>query len=200
MSQSTRRPAAIPVTLFAGLLFSGSSPAVQWQVVPENSRLAFVASQQGAEFKGQFDSFEAKIELDPEDPSTGRIEAVVQTGSVNTWNEERDEYLVDPDWFHVAQWPTARFETNSIAETPDGDYVATGQLTLREVTRPVTMMFNLQPVGETARLQGIVELARLEFGVGQGIWATTEWVGDTVRVMIDLELQAGTSPPVPPPP
>lgn len=68
-------------------------------------------------------------------------------------------------------------------------YLARGTLTLRGVTRPVPVRFRFQRSPEGgARLDGSTRLRRLDFGVGQGEWTSTEWVGDEVEVQFELRL------------
>ncbi len=163
-----------------------------WQVVADESRLTFTAIQQGAKFEGRFTDFSAEAQLDPDATHGGHISAVIATGSVDTANTERDDYLRGSDWFDVRRWPHAQFETTSIEKQPDGSYIAHARLTLRDQTRPVTMHFTLTPDDQDPsrwRLAGIVPLRRLNFGVGQGIWTDTTWVGDEVIVKVELVLQ-----------
>ena len=68
-------------------------------------------------------------------------------------------------------------------------YLARGTLTLRGVTRPVSVRFRFERSPEGgARLDGSARLRRLDFGVGQGEWTSTEWVGDEVEVSFELRL------------
>ena len=66
---------------------------------------------------------------------------------------------------------------------------ADGELTIRGVTKPVPVMFTLAPGDGPAVMKGNASLNRLAFGLGQGEWASTEWVGDEVDVRFDLRLQ-----------
>lgn len=68
-------------------------------------------------------------------------------------------------------------------------YLAQGTLTLRGVARPVPVRFTFERLADGgARLTGSTTLSRLEFGVGQGEWTSTEWIGDAVEVSFDLRL------------
>ena len=72
-----------------------------------------------------------------------------------------------------------------------GRYTAQGRLTLRDVTRDVTVSFTFKPAadGRTAMLAGGTTVRRLDFGVGQGEWRDTRWVGDEVTIQFDLFLR-----------
>ena len=170
-------------------------------MVPAESTLKFIAEQQGAKFEGRFESFSAAFTFDTHQPAEGGLRGTIDTASVNTFNQERDDYLRSAEWFDAVRWPQAIFETTSIEPAGDGAWLANASLSLRDVTRPVTMRFSFTPPeGDApARLTGAVDLLRLEFGVGQGIWTNTEWVGDAVRVELDLSLRRTDAEPAPQP-
>ncbi len=184
--------------LIACLLAGASALASEWIMVPAESTLKFIAEQQGAKFEGQFESFSAAFTFDARHPAEGGLRGTIDTASVNTFNQERDDYLRSADWFDSARWPQAIFETISIEPADDGAWLANASLSLRDVTRPVKMTFSFTPPeGNTpGRLTGAVELLRLEFGVGQGVWTNTEWVGDAVRVEVDLSLRRPDAEPL----
>ncbi len=68
--------------------------------------------------------------------------------------------------------------------------MADGLLRMRDQTRPVTLAFTLEQLPDgRLRFAGKTLIRRLEFGVGQGQWANTEWVGNEVTVQVDLVLE-----------
>ncbi len=181
--------AALCVLLAAGLI-AEAGPA-DYALVAGEGKLGFTAVQQGAEFEGEFERFDARIHFDANALAEAWIEATVETGSVNTRNAERDEYLRAAEWFDVSRWPAAVFRAEQIRSV-DGQYLASGELTLRDVTAPAALRFTLTPQPEGgARLRGEATLNRLDFGVGQGDWRDTQWVGAEVKVHVDILLQAG---------
>jgi len=93
-----------------------------------------------------------------------------------------------PDIFDVAHWPTAHYVTRSVTKTAAG-YSALGTLTLRGVTKDVPIDFRFTAAPGAAKLEGSATLKRLDFGVGQGDWKSTEWVGDVVKVNFSLALK-----------
>ena len=103
---------------------------------------------------------------------------------------ERDEILKAADWFGVSQWPEATFVANKIVRATDG-YSAKGTLALRGVSRPVTLSFRWTPAadGKPARLNGGADVLRLAFGVGQGDWQDTAYVGNPVAIQVDIRLR-----------
>jgi len=159
---------------------------------PTASSVAFTGSQEGLAFTGNFSEFSTRIEFDPENLAGSRISAQVATASADTDNEDRDTLLVGNDWLASMLWPTANFVSTAITSTNiPGQFVATGNLTLRDVAQAVALTFSItnspeQP--EAKRFAGTMKVQRLNFGVGRGDWADTRWVADDVAITIDLLL------------
>lgn len=165
-------------------------PAQDYELEPVGSSLTFTAVQQGAKFDSRFDRFIAQVRFDPASPGSGSITARIDLGSVDTGNPERDEVLKGTDWFNLGKWPQAVFTAARIVREGDG-YRASGSLTLRDVTAPVSLGFRWTPAsaGEPARLVGSATLERLAFGVGQGDWRDTSYVANRVDVRVDIRLR-----------
>ncbi|MEO7387160.1 MAG: YceI family protein [Gammaproteobacteria bacterium] len=168
----------------------GAAQGADFELEPAGSSLRFTAIQQGAKFESHFENFTAQVHFDPAQPEAGRITAQINLGSVDTGNPERDEVVAGGDWFNLAQWPEATFTANRIAREGEG-YVAKGSLKLRDTTAPVTFRFRWTPetAGQPARLVGSASLERLAFGIGQGQWRDTSYVGNAVDVQADIRLR-----------
>jgi polyisoprenoid-binding protein YceI len=78
------------------------------------------------------------------------------------------------------------FTSDAVRKVGTNTYEATGTLTLRGVTRSLTLPFTLEIDGDRARARGHADLVRTTFGVGQGAWASGQWVGLDVGVDLDL--------------
>ncbi|MBC08529.1 YceI family protein [Thalassospira sp.] len=188
MSQMKRKmlPALALATTLAG--FSGAVHAADpWVVEANDSEIEFKGTQLGAEFEGEFKSFTAEIVFSPDDLAGSSVEVLIDIASVDTENGDRDSQIVSPDWFDAAQWPTAKFATKSFSEIAPGKYEAVADLTIRDVTREVTLPFDLEIKGNEAEAKGTVTINRTDFGVGQGQWADTSQVGDPVTIEIEIE-------------
>jgi polyisoprenoid-binding protein YceI len=160
--------------------------AMEWTIDYGASRLGFTATQTGNDFQGRFEKFDAKIIFDPVDLSTASIDVDIDMSSVRTGDRQRDVALPGKEWFDAKAYPIAKFVSANVEETANGEYVAHGALTIREVTKKIDLPFSLEIEGDTARAIGEVELVRTDFGVGQGEFATDEWVGFGVRVQVDI--------------
>lgn len=160
--------------------------ADQWDVVADESAVAFTGTQLGAEFTGVFEAFTADIVFSPDDLAGSSVEVLIDIASANTQNADRDSQIVAPDWFDAAQWPTAKFVTKSFTEISSGKYEAVADLTIRDVTREVVLPFDLVITDGAAEAVGSVTIKRTEFGVGQGQWTDTSQVGDDVTITVTI--------------
>lgn len=173
-------------TMLCAATLAGAAPS--WQTVTAESRLSFVATQAGAEFTGRFEAFTADIEFAPDALGSSRFDVRIETGSVDTDDAERDQIIRGPDLYAVERHPQARYVAEQFTAAGD-TYLARGELTLRGTTREVPVRFTFERTERGARLRGSATLERLEFGVGQGEWQDTEWVGNEVEVRFDLALE-----------
>ncbi|MEX0645843.1 MAG: YceI family protein [Parvularculaceae bacterium] len=161
-------------------------PSIEWTVDMTTSRLGFSASQTGKPFEGQFEKFDAKIAFDPADLSKSSIDVAIDMTSAKTGDRQRDQALPGSDWFKTKDFPTARFAATEVEEAGEGRYIAHGSLTIRDATKPIDLPFSLEINGDAAHAQGEATLMRVDFGVGQGEFATDEFVGLEVRVIVDV--------------
>jgi len=178
--------------LAAGLCAASAAlAATAWDADPARSRLEFTGTLAGGTFDGHFARFEPRIVFDPADLAGSRFEVIVDTGSADTADPDRDAALQGLEFFAVTRWPQARFAADAFEAAGPGRYRARGNLTLRDVTREVLLDFRFISAadGRTATLEGGTTLRRLAFGVGQGDWRDTEWLADEVRVRFSLLLQ-----------
>ena len=185
------RRATVPLALSALLMSALASTtcvadAADWKLDPGKSKLGFSGTQTGTNFQGAFTRFIAVIEFDPDHLDTSHIAVSVDLASTTTNDKQRDATLSSKDWFDVAQFPVAKFETSVIRRKGTDDYEAVGTLTLRGVTKPLTLPFILEMNGSTAHAKGHAELIRSTFGIGQGPWTTDQWVALNVGVDIDV--------------
>ncbi|HEV2333116.1 MAG TPA: YceI family protein [Gammaproteobacteria bacterium] len=168
--------------LLPAALALGSAEAAPacWAPVPEQSAITFSVDQAGAPLQGSFKSYSAEVCLDPKDASQGSIRVDVQTASADTEVPELDDALKDSDFFDVAHWPKASFVSESMKQTGAGQYSVTGKLTIRDVTREVTVPFAWVVDGKSAKLTAHISIQRLDYKVGTGQWADPKWVGNQV--------------------
>ncbi len=195
------------LTLLALTVLALASPplgARDWRADPERSTLEFTGSAQGEAFTGRFARFQPRIRFDPDRLDQARFDVEIDLASADTGNSERDQTLKGGDFFAIGRHPSARYLAERFRALPDGRYAADGQLTLRGLTRPVTLNFQWQPgpggdgttlvlEGE-AVLTGDTALDRMQFDLGTGDWADPDTLAHTVRVETRLVLIAEPTP------
>ena len=184
--------AMMPVAFWAAAVLGAApraaGPVISYTADLGSSRLEFVGVQAGAEFKGVFHRFTAAIDFAPDALANAHFDVQIDMSSVDTLDKDRDGTMRGADIFDVARFPTAHYVTRSFANTAAG-YTAIGALTLHGTTKDVPIDFQFATTSSGARLEGTAELKRLDFGVGQGDWKSTEWVGDIVKVAFSLVLK-----------
>jgi polyisoprenoid-binding protein YceI len=174
--------------LATGALAAGAPPhGASYRADPAQSRLEFEGSQAGAPLRAVFHRFSAAIDFRPDALGDSQLDVTIDTGSVDSKDADRDATIKGADVFDVAHWPSAHYQTSSITKSPAG-FHAMGTLNLRGVTHEVPIDFTFAAAPGGARLEGSATLKRLDFGVGQGDWKSTEWIGDQVKIGFSLRL------------
>ncbi len=168
-----------------------------WKVDDAHTTVSFTARHMGlSKVRGQFTRFSGEVEGDPNDitSATGRFE--VDMASVETGNADRDAHLRAGDFFDVERFPTMVFVGRSITPAGDGLYTVTGDLTIKDVTREVSLQYehggeDVDPYGNRkigGTLTGTIK--RSEWGLtwnvplDSGGWL----VSDNINLEIDLQL------------
>ena len=169
-----------------------ASLADVWQGDQHSGALRFTATQAGAKFQGHFGEFKVRFDFNPAEPAKGSLDVTIVTRSSDTADTDRDEVLHGQDFFWVVRFPEAKYHAAGFKRDGKG-WIAAGELTLRGVTQAVAVRFEVKPKLKLLEMKGSATLRRLEFGVGQGDWADTTWVGDLVDVAFDLSLQQETA-------
>jgi polyisoprenoid-binding protein YceI len=177
------------VAIFAAAMAArAAGPAASVTADPGASRLEFIGVQAGAEFKGSFRKFTAAVDFAPDSLASARFDVQIDLNSLDTMDKDRDKTMRGPDIFDIAHFPTAHYVTRSFTKTAAG-YSAVGALTLHGVTKDVPIDFQFVSAAGQSKIEGTAKLKRLEFGVGQGDWKSTEWVKDEVKVAFSLVLK-----------
>ena len=177
--------------LVIALALPESATAAVWHMRPAQSTITVTGVQQGASFTAQFKKFETQIDFDAKDLAHSSVTATIDTGSFDSQSGDRDPEVKSSDWFDIAKFPVAKFQSKSFKDLGGGKYQATGDLTIRDVTKQVVLPFSLVINGKVAKMMGSLSLVRNDYGVGQGQWASTDWVGANVKIDISLVADAG---------
>jgi polyisoprenoid-binding protein YceI len=177
------------LTLLGAALLAQGSWASDWQVDQQASTIGFVATYDEIPFEGYFTDFTADIRFDPASPTAGSFKVNISIVSVDTNSTDRDEGMMEADWFDTVQFPRAGFSSTAFERLDSGnEFVVTGELTIKGITRPVKLEFTWVETGPSARLKGQANVKRSDFKLGAGDWAEDDTIGFEVRIVFDLKL------------
>jgi polyisoprenoid-binding protein YceI len=176
---------------FAPLLLAfalpGFASAADYAVQPAGSKLGFSGSFQGQSFDGTFGQFTAAISYDAAKLAASKFDVEVDLASVKTGDKDRDSALPGSDFFNTAKFPKAHFVTSGFRQN-GAQVIADGNLTLRGVTKPVSLNVTFKPQGAGATLDVTGSVKRLDFGVGGGDYADTSVIANEVKINAHLVL------------
>lgn len=176
---------------------------VQWKFDPPHCFIEFSVRHWGVSWvKGRFNALSGVATFDENDPERGVAEVEIDTKSISTNNGMRDDHLRSKDFFAVEQFPTATFKSTKVEQTADGKYIVTGDLTIRDITKPVTLAVeyikphevpSLTHQGETEMrvgFTGTTTINRHDFGLNwdmPGVKGGATMVGGEVDLTVGVE-------------
>ena len=175
-----------------------STRLTTWEIDPVHSQAQFaVRHMMISNVRGEFTKISGTLALDQEDLDRSTIEARVDVDSISTREPDRDVHLKSADFFDVANFPTITFTSKRVTKDRQGRVKATGDLTIRGVTREIVLDVdgpttpskdpwgNLR-IGASAS----TKISRKDFGLTWNAALETGGVlvGDEVGITIDVEL------------
>ena len=175
------------IALAAAALTSQAALAEQ-KLVPAQSAVNFTAKQMGVPLQGHFKKFDAQVQFDTAKPDTSKIRFTVDTGSATMGAKETDAELPKADWFNVAKFPQAVFDSTAVKALGGGKYQVDGKLSIKGQVQNVSIPVQLTQSGTTTTATGTLPLKRLQFKIGEGEWGDTSMVADEVQVQFKLAL------------
>ncbi len=171
-----------------------------WQFDPGHTYIGFTGRHMMvATVRGEFEKFSGSVEFNEKDISQSKADLQIEVASVTTRNKQRDEHFLSPDFFDAQNYPYLTFKSKKVIMNDDAHGKLVGDLTIRNVTREVTLELEYNGVNQTPwntysagfSLRGKVN--RKDWGLnwnallaGGGVVA-----GDEITLVIDLELSKG---------
>ena len=140
--------------------------------------------------QGEFHEYEGGFTFNRADPENSKVEVSIQTSSIDMDDEKWNKHMKNSDFFDVEKFPTMSFKSTKIKKTGDKTGTITGDLTILETTKPVTLdvVFNkaaVHPFNQkyVAGFSAKAKIKRSEFGMKYGL----PLLGDEVDIMIEVE-------------
>lgn len=174
-----------------------------WKLDPAHSGLQFAVKHMViSTVRGSFREFAVDAEIDEADPTKSRATVRIEAASLTTGSDDRDAHLRSADFFDVEAHPAIVFVSRGIERRRGDDYRITGDLTIRGVTRTITLDGEIQgPVkdpwgGLRFGLSASGKVNRKEFGLNwnAALEAGGFLVGDDVKLSIEAELVKAATP------
>jgi polyisoprenoid-binding protein YceI len=164
---------------------------------PTHSRIGFVARHaMVTKVRGAFNEFEGTATLDFDDVSRSSASVTITAASIDTRNDQRDAHLRSNDFLAMDEFPTITFTSTAARRTGEAEFELDGDLTVRGVTRPVTIPFTFEgtaqdPYGNTrVGFEGSVVIHRSDFGVSYNAALETGGVLISDKVTLEFDLSA----------
>jgi polyisoprenoid-binding protein YceI len=166
-----------------------------WQIDPSHTTVGFAVKHMVVTtVKGHFGKVSGSIELDEADPTNSTIRAEIEAASIDTRWPDRDAHLRSADFLDAEAYPTITFQSTSIER--DGDaYTLRGDLTIRGISRPVTLKAEFNGIGNDpwgGTRAGFSAEGKLDRKLWNMTWngaleAGGLLVGDEVKLSLDVE-------------
>jgi polyisoprenoid-binding protein YceI len=162
---------------------------------PAHTRIGFSARHMMvSKVRGQFGEFTGSITI-ADEPLASTAEAVIKTGSIDTRNADREKHLTGSDFLDVETYPEMTFRTTRVTSRHGSEFTVLGDLTIKDVTRPVELTLELEGVGNSPWGQQVLgfsltgEINREDFGMTWNVGLETGGVlvGKTVKLEIEGE-------------
>ncbi|MFZ6003242.1 MAG: YceI family protein [Actinomycetota bacterium] len=168
-----------------------------YAIDPTHSRIGFVARHaMVTKVRGSFNEFEGSGFFDAENPSKSRLALTIQAASIDTRNADRDGHLKGNDFFDMESYPVITFTSTAVDQVDAESYRVTGDLTIKDVTKPVTVDFEytgtaVDPYGNTRiGLEGKTTINRKDWGVSWNAALEAGGVLVSEKVTLEFEVSA----------
>jgi polyisoprenoid-binding protein YceI len=167
-----------------------------WAIDQSHSSLAFVAKHlMVTKVRGSFGELSGTIVIG-DTPEESSAEAIIRTASLTTGDAKRDGHLHSPDFLDVESHPEMTFKTTRVESHGDGEGTLTGDLTIKDITRPVTLDVAFEGLaqdpwgGERAAFSAVGEIDREQWGMTWNQALETGGVLVSKKVKLEIDVQA----------
>jgi polyisoprenoid-binding protein YceI len=144
--------------------------------------------------RGRFEKWTSVITFTSPEVSTGVLDVKIDADSVNTGSGVKDRKIKSADFFDVKNNPLITFRSRQISQTGPDTFVVAGDLTMRGVTKPETLVLKATRQGSAGEVTGTMSVDRKEFGMNGSVPLIQ--IADRVDVTVDLKARRVSGPPL----
>jgi polyisoprenoid-binding protein YceI len=188
------RKLVVAVLGFGILSLTSAVRAADFTLDPYHSSVSFKIKHVIGKVTGHFDKFIGTFSYEAGKPETWKAEATIESTSVNTGIEKRDNHLRTPDFFDVAKYPTLTFKSTGVTDVQGDTAKLHGDLTMHGVTKPVVLDLQIAGVvkdpmgkGDRAGVTATGHVNRNDFGIGPTSGPMAGAIGTDVEISIETE-------------
>ena len=173
------------------LIFSAAAQAVEFnQVQNDKSSVSFSYKQSGIAMEGTFRKLAAKIAFDPTRASTASAQMDIDLTSIDTGSSEADEEAAGKLWFNSKVYPVAKFSSTGVKALGENRFQASGKLTIKGKTTDVTAPFTFKQETRSGKTVAVFDggfvIKRLEYAIGEGLWADVSAVANEIPIKFHI--------------
>jgi polyisoprenoid-binding protein YceI len=179
------------VAPLAAMLLAAPGAAPAQGVLIDRSEIGFVSTQMGVRVEGRFRKWKANVDFRPKDLARSKAELEVELAGIDLASEESEAEIRRPLWFDTAKFPVAKFTSTGMRELGGDRYEIAGTLSMKGLSKEVVVPVALgKDASGNSVAEGRFTVKRLEFNIGQGLWADTDVVANEVVVRVRMVLPA----------
>ena len=172
-----------------GILLLAEGQACAQGVLVDKSEIRFMAKQMGVNVEGRFRKWKANVVFLPNVLQNSKAEFDIDLASIDLASEDSETEIKGAPWFDTAKFPVARFTSTSIKDLGGDKFEVAGRLSLKGNTRDCVVPIAIRKDAAGNRVaEGSFSLKRLDYKIGEGLWADTNTVADDVIVRIRMVL------------
>ena len=160
--------------------------APAWQVRDDESNIYFTSTENGKPVVNKVGSFNADIHFSPDALDDSHVMVTIPVSEFKRDDAEALLTMQEQNFFDAANYPDIVFTADQFKKTGETDYIAHGNLAIKDTVLPYDLPFTLEIADGTAEMTADAPVLRLPYKIGTGSWADTEFIADEVRVQIRL--------------
>ena len=181
--------------VLSALVFLSVSPACaeveRYDFDKAHTQILFFVNHLGfSNSQGEFHDYDGFIEFNRAEPERSKVEVTIQTAGIDMDDEKWNDHMKNEDFFHVEKYPAMTFKSTGIVVTGEKTAAITGDLTILETTKPVTLDVTFNKAGKhpfsgkyVAGFSASAKIKRSEFGMTYGL----PMIGDEVDIRLEVE-------------